>query len=227
MVRIVALRGITLIFLLLLVSGAQAGGLYRWVDTTGEVHYSDVVPVSIEKQVHSELNKQGMIVQTFPAAPTAEEIAAEKRRETLAQLRDALDNKQQEQDKHLLANYTDIAELEAVFQSKLDVLDKNTRSIAERRQSLATKLDAVKAQSSKVSDAVQRAKLADYLAEAENTLANYDDALQENQTEQDRLRQSYDKDRERLSVLLNESPSSRHPDPSTAPAILRAALDHQ
>lgn len=215
-----------LVSLLLLSCGAQAG-LYRWVDAAGNVHYSDVVPVTVEKQGHSELNEQGMTVRTFPAAPTAEEIAARERRETLAKLRDALENKQQEQDDHLLANYADLAELEAVFNSKLDVLDKNTRSIAERRKSLEAKLEAVRAQAGKVEDAGQRDKLAGYIQDAEQTLANYDYALQENQTEQDRLRQRYEKDRERLGKLLSESPSSPRPDPSTAPATLRVALDHQ
>lgn len=226
MVRITTLPRFALLTLLFLASGAQAG-LYRWVDEAGAVHYSDVVPATVEKQGHSELNDQGMTIKTVPAAPTAEEIAASKRRETLVKLRGALENKQQEQDNHLLANYADVAELEAVFNSKLEVLDKNTRSIAERRQSLETKLAAVKAQTGNAEDALQREKLAGYIQEAEKTLATYDYALQENQTEQDRLRQRFDKDRERLSKLLSESPSSPRPDPSTAPVTLRAALDHQ
>jgi chromosome segregation ATPase len=220
------MRHFALIVLLLLANAAQAG-LYRWVDDAGEVHYSDVVPATVEKNGHSELNAQGMTLKTVPAAPTEAEIAASKRRETLAQLRNALDNRQQEQDNHLPANYTDIAELEAVFQSKLTVLAKNTQSIAERRDSLASKLAAVKAQASHIESTAQREKLNGYVLEAEQTLTTYDYALQDNQTEQDSLRQRYEKDRERLSKLLNASPSSPHPDPSTAPAILRVALDRQ
>ncbi len=226
MKRIAPLPHFVLFALLLFANGVQAG-LYRWVDAAGLVHYSDVVPPSVEKQGHDQLNKQGMTVQTFPAAPTEEEIAAGKRRETLAKLRDALDNKQQEQDDHLLANYADVAELEAVFHSKLSVLDKNTQSIAERRESLEAKLAVVREQTRKVAEPEQREKLKGYIHDAENTLAAYNHALQENQTEQDRLRQRYEKDRERLSKLLKASPSSPRPDPSTAPATLRAALDHQ
>ena len=104
---------------------------------------------------------------------------------------------------------------------------KNTQSITERRDSLASKLAAVQAQTHNVEDTAQREKLNGYVLDAEKTLATYDYALQENQTEQDSLRQRYEKDRERLSKLLNASPSSQPPDPSKAPAILRAALDHQ
>lgn len=213
--------------LLLLLAGAAQAGLYRWVDDTGKVHYSDVVPVTAVKQAHSELNEQGMTVKTFPAAPTEEEIAARQRRETLAKLRDAMDNQQQQQDDNLLANYADVSELDAVFNSKVTVLEKNTRSIQERRDSLANRLATVKAQAGSVDDAEDREKLAGYVHEAEKTLANYDYAVQENQTELDRMRQHYEQDRERLSKLLSASPSSPRPDRSTAPATLRAALDHQ
>ncbi len=226
MKRIALLPHFALFTLLLFANGVQAG-LYRWVDAAGMVHYSDVVPPSIEKQGHAQLNKQGMTVEIVPGAPSEAELAAGNRRETLAKLRDALDNKQQEQDNHLLANYADVAELEAVFHSKLAVLDKNTQSIAERRESLEAKLAVVREQTRKVAEPEQREKLRGYIHDAENTLAAYDHALQENQTEQDRLRQRYEKDRERLSKLLKVSPSSPRPDPSTVPAIMRAALDHQ
>ncbi|QLQ31311.1 MAG: DUF4124 domain-containing protein [Candidatus Thiothrix singaporensis] len=215
-----------LLFWALFAVPAQAG-LYRWVDEQGEVHYSDVVPQSATKQERSELNEQGMTIKTFPAAPTAEEIAARERQETLAKLRNALDNKQQEQDNYLLANYADVTELDAVFNSKLAVLDKNTRSITERRDTLANRVDAVKAQAAKLDSVDERDTLQAYVHEAEQTLASYDYAIQENQTEQDRLRQHYEKDRARLSVLLSGSPSSQRPDPSKAPATLRVALDHQ
>lgn len=226
MKRIALLPRFALFALLLFANGVQAG-LYRWVDAAGMVHYSDVVPPSIEKQGHAQLNKQGMTIETFPRAPSEAELAAGKRRETLAKLRDALDNKQQEQDNHLLANYADVAELEAVFHSKLAVLDKNTQSIAERRESLETKLAVVREQANKVAEPDQREKLNGYIDDAETTLVAYDHALQENQTAQDRLHQRYEKDRKRLSKLLKVSPSSPRLDPSTAPATLRAALDRQ
>lgn len=217
---------IALVFHLIIVSSADAG-LYRWVDAEGNVHYSDVIPAETNSREHSELNEQGMTVKTFPAAPTPEETAARQRQETLAKLRNALENKQQEQDKYLLANYEDVAELDAVFNSKLEVLDKNTRSIQERRSSLASRLEAVRMQARKLESAAERKKLTGYMQEAEQTLASYDYALQENQTEQDRLRQRYEKDRQRLKKLLSASPLSPRPDPSKAPAILHVALDRQ
>lgn len=206
---------------------AAEAGTYRWVDSDGEVHYSDVVPASVAAQGHSELDKQGMIRKTVPAAPTPEEIAAKQREETLAKLREQKANEQQQRDNYLLANYTSVAELEAVFKSKLALLEKNTQSMQERRDSLKKRLDTVKKQLEGMPDTPQRKTLEGYVREAETTLANYDHALQENQTEQDKLRQSYESDKQRLGELLSASPSSPPPDPSATPATPHEAHAHQ
>lgn len=219
-------RSLLPLLLLLVLSQAEAG-LYRWVDEHGEVHYSDVVPADVSREGHSQLNKQGMVVQTWPPPPTEEEIAAQKRRETLAKLRDAMTSQQKEQDDYLLANYTDMSQLEAVFSTKLAMLERNSENMQERRSSLEERLDALKTQSERLDDIDKRKELVSYIREAEKTLTTYDYALQENQTERDRLRQRYEKDRIRLSELLSESPSSPRPDPSTTPATPRAQLARQ
>lgn len=214
------------LLLLLMLNQAEAG-LYRWVDENGEVHYSDVVPAQVSREGHSQLNNQGMVVKTWPPPPTEEELAAKKRRETLAKLREAMTSQQKEQDDYLLANYTDMSQLEAVFSTKLAMLERNSENMQERRSNLEQRLDALKTQSERLDDADERKELESYIREAEKTLTTYDYALQENQTELDRLRQSYEQDRTRLSELLSESPSSQHPDPSATPAAPRAQLARQ
>lgn len=216
----------SLIILLLGSEYAQAG-LYRWVDDAGKVHYSDAIPADAAKQEHHQLNDQGMTIKTFPAAPSAAEIAASQRRETLLKLRNALENHQQEQDNYLLANYADVAELDAVFASKVAVLQKSSAAIAERRDALTQRLNTLKAQVAAVENLKERDKLTNYLDEAEKTLVIYAHALAENATELERLRLHYEKDRLRLSQLLSESPLSPRPDPSTTPATLRVVRAHQ
>ncbi len=215
------------LFVLVLLSMQAQAGLYRWVDEQGEVHYSDVVPPSASREGHSQLNNQGMVVKTWPPAPTDEEIAAQKRRETLLKLREAMSSKQKAQDDYLLANYTDMSQLEAVFSTKLTMLEQNSRNMQERRSRLAERLDALKIQTARLEETVKRQELESYISDAEKTLVTYEYALQENQTERDRLRQRYEKDKMRLNVLLSESPSSQHPDPSATPAKQREQLARQ
>ena len=88
-------------------------------------------------------------------------------------------------------------------------------------------MQSIREQLPKVEDASQRKTLEGYLHDSEKTITNYDYALQENQTEQDRLQQGFAQDHERLSHLLSASPSSPRPDPSVVPATPRVALAHQ
>ncbi len=218
------------IFLLLLFSipvCAQAGGLYRWVDSNGEVQYSDVVPPSVAQRGHTELDDQGMTVKTIPAAPTPEQLAALKREETLAKLRDDEAHEKQRQDAYLLANYANVDELDAVYKSKQDLLDENTRSIQERSKSLKDRLDAVKKQLDKAKDAKLHQQLADYVHDGETSLAEYDHAIEENETEKESLRQRHDQEKKRLAELLSASPSSQPPDPSKVPAAPHGEPAHQ
>lgn len=202
-------------------------GLYRWVDANGEVQYSDVIPPSVAPQGHRELDGQGMTIKTVPAPPTPEEIAEKKRKETLEKLKAEKENEQQQRDTYLLSNYASVAELEAVFKSKLELLDKNTKTMQERRDSLKTRIDTAKKQLEGLKKASQRKTLESYLSEAEATLVSYDHALEENQTEHESLSQHYEKDKARLAELLSASSSSPHPDPSATPATPRAEPAHQ
>lgn len=202
-------------------------GLYRWVDSNGKVHYTDVIPPNAAPQGHSELDKQGMTRKVVPAAPTPEALDAQQRSETLARLRAEKENEQQRRDNYLLANYASLAELEAVFKSKLSMLENSTRSMQERRNSLNKRLEMVKKQVEGLQKTPQRKTLESYISDAETTLRQYDHALQENQTEQDKLHQDYQKDKARLSELLKESPSSPHPDPSKVPTTPHEERDRQ
>lgn len=202
-------------------------GLYRWVDQQGNVHYSDVIPPAMVKQGHAELNKQGMTTKRVAAAPTAKELAEKKRQETMNKLRQTFKTHQKEQDKYLLANYSSVDELEAVYKSKLRVLDKNTRSMQERRDAVKSRLAKVKEQLNGLHDIFQRQKMERYVHEAEQALLNYMHALQENQTEYDRLTFRFEQDRQRLLQLLNEKPKSQHPDSSLIPVKLHEERDHQ
>ena len=210
-----------------LMSTTAQAGLYRWVDKQGEVHYADVVPAAVSTQGHTQLNKQGMTIATVAGAPSEAQLAAAKRQETLMKLRDALENQTQEQDDYLLANYADVSELEAVYNSKISLLDKNSQSLTERRVDLLSRMQSIQHEMPNADGTSQRKALEGYLNDAEKTLANYDYALQENATEKDLLRQSFEKDRERLAYLLSASPSSQHPDRSITPTTPHAVLARQ
>lgn len=201
--------------------------MYRWLNSQGEVQYSDVVPPSVARQGHSELNDQGMIVKVIPAAPTAEQLAELKRQKTLEKLRSDQQHEKERQDAYLLANYASLDELEAVYKSKQDLLNQNTLSIQERSESLKQRMDKISKQLSNVGEGKLHRQLEDYLQSGETSLTSYQHAIEENGTEKESLRQRYEREKKRLTELLSASPLSPPPDPSTVPAEQREEPVHQ
>lgn len=211
---------------LVLLDGNAQAGIYRWVDANGIVHYADFLPAGVNPDARLIPTAHGLLFDAAALSDPAE-LAEQQRRATALKLREASENQKQTQDKHLLANYRDVAELDGVFQSKVKVLEESNRLLAERRSALAQRLAELGKQAEKLREARQRAELFAYLADAKVTLAAYDNALHENEAELEQLRQRHAKERERLQQLLSASPSSQRLDLSVIPAALHGERGHQ
>jgi len=57
-------------------TAAAAGGMYKWVDDQGVVHYTDRIPAESVSKGATVLDKQGRSVKTIDPAPTAEQRKA-------------------------------------------------------------------------------------------------------------------------------------------------------
>src|SRR5262245_18114025 len=54
---------------------------YRWVDDQGVVHYGDQVPPQYAQKEHTELNAQGVELKRLDAQRSAEQQAADARKQ--------------------------------------------------------------------------------------------------------------------------------------------------
>ena len=72
-----------------LISPAGAGALYKWVDENGNVRYSDKIPANQAKQGHSQLNSQGVVINTQEKAKTEAELAAQAKARREREAREA------------------------------------------------------------------------------------------------------------------------------------------
>ena len=105
---------------LMLATPATAQKLYRWVDTDGNVHYSDQVPPDQIDQARDELNDEGRVVGSVEQAPSALELEAlgeEERRAHAEQLRQA---QQMVEDQ----------KIEAVYAGEQGLINKRERILA-------------------------------------------------------------------------------------------------
>ena len=181
-----------LLILCLLVTQSSQASFYRWVDTKGIVHYTDAIPPEDSQAGHLELDAQGMRIKSVAAALSKEQIAAEAAKH--------LTN----HDENLVANYLSVTELEAVYRGKLALLEKNKQFMETRRDALVERIKQVKAQIAEHKASDNEKQLQDFVIEATQTLKSYETSLYEMDQEQERLKQIFEKDKQRLTELLEK-----------------------
>ncbi|HMM46928.1 MAG TPA: DUF4124 domain-containing protein [Thiobacillaceae bacterium] len=94
--------------LLLAAAGAHAQ-MYRWVDSTGRVQYSDTPPTTFNQSGGAELNKQGNVIRRTQSEAERREAAA---REVERKKLQGQQQKQAQLDRALMATYTREAEID-------------------------------------------------------------------------------------------------------------------
>lgn len=123
---------------LLSCSAAMADGtLYKWVDDTGKVHYSDAAPLQNQKQGVAELNRQGVVrkqAESEQARRLREASEAQHKLEQQHQLDSA------RYDKSLLESYRNINELKADREQQLSILQASLEAQYSRLKSLNLQL---------------------------------------------------------------------------------------
>ena len=125
--------------LILLSCGAALadGGLYKWVDDAGKVHYSDSPPLQHQKQGVAELNRQGVIrkqAESEQARQQREASEAVRKQEQQRQLDSA------RYDKSLLESYRNVDELRQDREKQLGILQASLDAQYSRLKSLNLQL---------------------------------------------------------------------------------------
>ena len=197
---------------LLLLSTVSNAGMYRWVDDSGKVHYSDKMPVSVSKKVHSELTGDGIFKKSVD--PQAEKKFASQKQ--LDQELLALERKSQEEsrlkkqrdiaeknkyDKFLLSTYDDKSELIRFFKNKIKLLKGNSSFLKAQSIVLLKKVNKLEKRKVKVSDKRTLNSINKKIVRIENSIKQYKTALNDNTQELLILSNNYQKDYKRFTEL--------------------------
>lgn len=197
---------------LLLLSTVSNAGMYRWVDDSGKVHYSDKMPVSVSKKVHSELTGDGIFKKSVD--PQAEKKFASQKQ--LDQELLALERKSQEEsrlkkqrdiaeknkyDKFLLSTYDDKSELIRFFKNKIKLLKGNSSFLKAQSIVLLKKVNKLEKRKVKVSDKRTLTSINKKIVRIENSIKQYKTALNDNTQELLILSNNYQKDYKRFTEL--------------------------
>lgn len=111
----------------LLTGSATAGGIKKWVDENGLVHYGTSVPPQYVDKAHSELNERGIEVRRHDRSMTPEEIQREKALAALRAEQERLKEEQHARDRILLSLYRNEDDLVMSRDGKIAQIDAQIR----------------------------------------------------------------------------------------------------
>ncbi|QKJ66344.1 DUF4124 domain-containing protein [Deefgea piscis] len=174
--------------------------VYRWVDETGKVQYSDKPPVGQSKSL-MELDKSARIRKGNEAILTTEEKQAleEKKR---------AEQEQRRADKALLQSFSKPEEVDLLRDRQIEAVDAGMQTNVLRRTTVQKRLDAQQSKLNKLSNN-QRAVSAELLADIAVTkkeLADIDSAIATQQRAVIAIKEKAELQKKRLIELRNVQP---------------------
>ena len=192
---------------LVIASSAQAG-LYRWVDDSGKVHFSDKVPVAASKKSHAKLNKSGDITKQVNPEATQKKLdlveARKRERKQLAEIRRIKAKAQaviQKRDDNLLSTFENENELVRYFMNKIKMVEGNSKILEKQNEVLNKKVVRLETKALSTEHDPTIKNIAKKIVNINKTLVQYLQALQENDKQLLQLTENYQTDLARYKEL--------------------------
>jgi hypothetical protein len=175
----------------------------KWVDENGVVHYGDQIPPSEVDRGHTDLNVQGIPVQTVPPVRTVEEIERERELERLRGEQAHLKEQQDAADQVLLRTFHSVDDLAMAREghvAAVDVVIGVTRSNIRRQQAWLQKLLSDAADLERTGKPVP-GRLVESIDKAERAIRDHYAMIVEREREKNQVRQGFDRDLKRFRQL--------------------------
>lgn len=195
--------------LLLALAMPAGAATYRWVDSSGRVHYTDTMPPQQAGMGHQELDKQGRVVRDVERTRrTAEEQrrAEEARRRAEAERQRELE--QERRDRALLTSYTSEEEIDLVRDRALELERLQLDSLQAQMNNASEKLTYANGEIKKYAGPGKGAprSFLQMREEAQNDLARIGAMLNQRQQNLEELRAKYESDKLRFRELKGRVP---------------------
>ncbi len=186
----------------------KAGTLYKWVDETGQIRYSDNLPAPQVKRKHQQLNSQGIVITTQEAAKSEAELAIELKLEKDAATQAKLDEEQNRKDQVLLLTFSNESELNMARNDRLEVLGSVIQLISNNIALMQLKLDELQARAEETylsQNKVVPGGLAQRIEDLKKIKEGRDAQLDSKLLAKERIEQQYVIDLNRYRLLKTEA----------------------
>ena len=195
---------------LIAVSSPVAAKMYRWVDQSGNIYYSDKVPPRQSKLERKVLNEQGRVIETVDAAKTDEQFALEKRLELLRKEQEKIIAKQKSNDKVLLSTFRNIDDLRLTLKGKLNSVDAHKRMLEGALASLNDTLASARSRAAQEERKGRRVPttILKLISDTEDEINNTYDQIAKIIEQHKTIQRKFNKDIERFIFLTQGSRSN-------------------
>ncbi|MFI0401237.1 MAG: DUF4124 domain-containing protein [Thiolinea sp.] len=182
---------------------ANAGSLYRWVDTKGEVHYADSIPPTASQGGHAELNALGMTIKSVPAAKTSEQAAEDDWIKALEGKHSKIKDRQLQEDRELLSTFSDVKQLDEAHQTRMKMLKDSRKQMEILRDKLKIEITELKAALANAKGAEQK-RVQGFIDTKLKSVGEYEMAIQQSLAEEKNAELAFQKQRSRFLELLEK-----------------------
>ena len=197
-----------LVLLALVWSTAGYSGLYRWVDEAGKVHYGDRIPPAYAQSGHVKLYKNGLTKETVESAVARKKKIEEIKREKELQKRLKVEQHEADllemRDTQLRSMFSNLEELEMVYQSKLEMADGGIAILQARHKKLSDSLEKLEARHERIVNPNDKNKLGMKIEDILDNLHIYQQAITDNQIERTKIEERFKEDRIRYTFLTGK-----------------------
>jgi hypothetical protein len=187
------------------------GRLYRWVDDKGAVHYGDRVPPEYANRDRDVLNDQGVAVSREQGELTDGEKTAMRQKEAETAREREARAEVARRDRMLLETYLSVADIEALRDERLELLEAQIGvtelyldGLRQNLASLDTETKRYAPHSNRENAPPVPADLTAEIASTESSITLYEDNLARTRDELVRVRTSFDADIARFRQLKGD-----------------------
>lgn len=195
----------------LLFSSAQAG-MYKWVDESGNVHYSSTLPASASKKAHTriggsglvktQIDPEGYITEATEKQLMLDQHAIEQARlDKVAREKRIIKAKKQRRDNRLLSTYDSKGELIHYFETKIKLLKGNSNILQTQSSVLLKKITRLEEKRAGTSHEDTIVSIDNRIVNINKSLEQYDKALIDNEKEVMKVSSNYRADKKRFIEL--------------------------
>jgi len=115
--------------------------LYRWVDSSGKVHYSDQVPPEEARHERKVIDESsGMTIETIERSKTQQELQELKRLQAIRAEERRRAKEQEDKDRVLLLTYQSVSEIIVARDTKLSTIELAKEHALDSRKSQLARL---------------------------------------------------------------------------------------